>query len=46
MSRWRQELLNNKWPNIRVEIALRKLFNVEDVTEQRNLATVVNKIKC
>jgi len=34
--RWRQELLNNNWPNMNKEIAPRKLLTGDKVTELRN----------
>lgn len=33
---WRQELLNNEWPNMNEEIATRKLLTCDKVTELRN----------
>jgi hypothetical protein len=40
---WREELLNNKWPHINEEIALRYCQNA---TEQRCLCALTCKIKC
>jgi hypothetical protein len=44
--RWREELLNNKWPHINEGIALRKKLAVKNATEKRNLCTLACKIKC
>jgi hypothetical protein len=35
-------MLNNKWP----KIVLVKILTVKNATEQRNLGTLTNKIKC
>jgi len=35
MQRQRKELLNNKWPHINQEIALRKILAAKNATKQR-----------
>jgi hypothetical protein len=44
--RWRHQVLNNEWPLISEKIALKKIFAVDNATEQRNLGTLAYKIKC
>jgi hypothetical protein len=46
MQRQREELLNNKWPNMNEEVALRKLLTSNKVRELRNLGTLAYKSKC
>jgi hypothetical protein len=44
--RWREDLLDNKWPYIKEEIALRELLIVSKINEQRNWDTFAYKMKC
>jgi hypothetical protein len=39
-------MLNNKRPHIKRKIVLGKILTVKNATEQRNLGTPANKIKC
>jgi hypothetical protein len=44
--RWRGDILNNKWPHIKKDVASRKIFTAKNVTEQRNLGAIAYEIKC
>jgi hypothetical protein len=35
--RWREELLQSKWPEINEEITIRKILTVKNAIEQRKL---------
>jgi hypothetical protein len=43
---WREEMLDNEWPHIKRKIVIGKILPVKNATEQRNLGTLSNKIKC